>query len=77
MSSAVNMSKKVYKVEVDIPSCCGYGLCAAICPEVYKLDSNGIVYLENETVPDDLWEEAIEGAESCPAQVITVTAIDA
>ncbi|NHO66700.1 ferredoxin [Aestuariicella hydrocarbonica] len=71
------MSKKTYKVEVDIPSCCGYGLCAAICPQIYKLDSNGIVFLESDIVPDDLIEEAIEGAESCPAQVITVTAIEA
>lgn len=42
---------KLHKVIVDRSRCCGYGLCAAICPDVYKLDGDGIVYLESEHVP--------------------------
>lgn len=61
-----------YKVTADINSCCGYGLCAQMCPEIYKLDDAGIVYLETEIIPDALVETAKEGAECCPAQVLTV-----
>lgn len=77
MTSATDITKKIHKLEVDIPNCCGYGLCAAICPQIYKLDTNGIVYIETDTIPDDLLEDAIEGAESCPAQIITITTIEA
>ena len=36
------MTQKL-KVVIDKPACCGYGICAEICPDVYKLDENGIV----------------------------------
>lgn len=60
------------KVSVDVSLCCGYGLCAQMCPEIYKLDAGGIVYLETDTIPDELLEAATEGADCCPAQVITI-----
>lgn len=54
------------KVVIDKPACCGYGLCAEICPQVYKLDANGMVYVDDPLVPDGLEAEAQEGADSCP-----------
>ena len=39
-------NEKLHKVIVDRSRCCGYGLCAALCPDVYKLDGDGIVYLD-------------------------------
>jgi len=33
-----------YQVIADRSRCCGYGLCAAVWPEIYKLDDDGIVY---------------------------------
>ena len=51
------MSKRL-KVVIDKPACCGYGVCAEICPEVYKLDENGIVYLDDEIVPEGLESSA-------------------
>ena len=69
--------KKLHKVFADATMCCGYGLCAQMCPEIYKLDPNGIVYLETDTVPEELLEAAIEGAECCPAQALKVLAADA
>ena len=54
------------KVVIDKPACCGYGLCAEICPQVYKLDKHGMVYVDDEIVPAGLEAEAQEGADSCP-----------
>jgi len=63
---------KVHKVSAQLELCCGYGLCNQACPEIYKLNPDGTVYLETDTVPDDLLAAAIEGASCCPAQVLTV-----
>ena len=63
------------KVVVNKNACCAYGLCAEICPEVYKLDANGIAYVEEELVPEGLEELAREGAAACPQLAITVTEV--
>lgn len=68
---------KPHKVIIERSRCCGYGLCAAICPEVYKLDSNGIVYVENEFVPEGMEDAAREGAAACPAEALRVEAPEA
>lgn len=67
-------STKVHKVYADTSACCGYGLCAQMCPEIYKLNDQGIVYLETDTVPAELLDAAIEGADCCPATVLKVVA---
>jgi len=58
------------KVVVNKPACCGYGVCAEICAEVYLLDENGIVYVDNDIVPAGMEEQAREGAEACPQNAI-------
>ena len=58
------------RVVIDRPACCGYGLCAEICPEVYKLDAGGLVYVDDELVPVGLEDKAAEGAECCPQQAL-------
>lgn len=67
------MSK--FKVEIDKKACCAYGLCAEICPDVYKLDENGIVYVESELVPEGMEELAQEGADACPQMAIKMIEI--
>tara|TARA_R110002110_G_C13470525_1_gene720976 strand:- start:93494 stop:93715 length:222 start_codon:yes stop_codon:yes gene_type:complete len=62
----------VNKVYAEVELCCGYGLCNSVCPDIYKLNADGTVYLETDTVPDDLLAAAIEGADCCPAQVLKV-----
>ena len=47
---------QLHRVIIERSKCCGYGLCAALCPEVYNLDAGGIVYVDNELVPDELLE---------------------
>lgn len=58
------------KIIVKRNACCGYGICAEICPEVYKLDEGGIVYLENDIVPPELAARAKEGALACPQSAL-------
>jgi len=72
-----NMSSENARFEVvaDRGRCCGYGLCAAICPSVYKLDADGLVYLDSKIVPPELEEEAREGAAACPAEAIWLVEI--
>jgi ferredoxin len=58
----------------DRERCCGYGICVQLCPEVFKVDGDGLVYLESEIVPAGLEQEATEAAASCPAQALRVVA---
>lgn len=60
------------KVVIDKAACCGYGICAEICPEVYKLDANGIVHVEDEIVPEGLEDSARDGADACPQSALKV-----
>jgi len=57
---------------VDLAKCCGYTVCADICPEVYKLDEGGLAYVESELVPLEFLEKALEAALACPADAIYV-----
>jgi ferredoxin len=65
------MSERL-KVVIDRAACSGYGVCAEICPEVYKLDSNGMVYVDDEIVPEGHEEQAREGADACPQSALKV-----
>lgn len=65
------------KVIVKRNACCGYGICAEICPEVYKLDDGGIVYVENEIVPPELEASAKEGAAACPQSALATETVAA
>jgi ferredoxin len=58
----------------DRERCCGYGICTQLCPEVFKVDDSGLVYLDSEIVPAGLEEEATEAAASCPALALRVVA---
>jgi len=60
------------RVVVNRSACCGYGVCAEICPEIYGLDENGIVTLKTEWVPPGLEQKAREGAQACPQTALAV-----
>lgn len=60
------------KVVADRTACCGYGICAEICPEVYKLDDNGIVVIAVDFVPQGLEAKAREGAAACPQCALAI-----
>lgn len=67
-------TQQLHRIIIERSKCCGYGLCAAICPEVYKLDEGGIVYVDSDHVADALLESAREGALACPAEAIAIQA---
>lgn len=64
----------LHRVIVERSRCCGYGLCAALCPEVYKLDEGGIVFVDSELIPEEHLEAAREGAAACPAEALRIDA---
>lgn len=72
MSSPISL-----RVIVDRSRCCGYGLCAAICPQVYKLDAEGLVFVDSDLIPADLEESAREGAIACPAEALVIEPVAA
>lgn len=65
------------KAEADRGACCGYGVCAEICPEVFKLDEAGLVYIDDALIAPELVERAIEAVESCPQLAIRVVPAEA
>jgi ferredoxin len=74
-----------YKVLHYKSECIGCGACAAICPEFWEMDDEGISKLRNSISVDDHFELEItsesikamnqEAADACPAQVIKIHAV--
>jgi len=52
------------KVKVNKDACIGCGACAAICPDVFEIDDEGLSTVTNEEVPSDKVDEAKEAVES-------------
>ena len=58
-------------VTIDRGKCSGYGICADICPSVFKLDDDGFAFVEG-PAPSELEAEVREAASECPAEAIIV-----
>lgn len=58
---------------IEKDACIGCGNCPAICPEIYKMDDDGLAVTLNEHVPESLEESAQEAAESCPTEAIIIS----
>lgn len=57
---------------VDQDGCIGCELCVDICPEVFKMNDEGLAEAYINPVPEDAEESAQDAADSCPVAVITV-----
>lgn len=58
------------KANVDIELCIGCGLCEENCPEVFKLDDNGISQVIGDCEENiDCCQEATD---NCPTEAITI-----
>ena len=59
------------KVKIERDGCISCGLCAATCPEVFRIAADGLaeVYTSPSEETDD---EVREAAENCPVSVIRV-----
>ena len=60
------------KATIDRSGCIGCGLCADTCPEVFVMADDGIAEVIAQTVPAGAQDSAVEAAECCPVNVITV-----
>jgi len=58
--------------EIDREGCISCGLCADVCPEVFRIADDGKAEAYVDEVPKDSESEAVEAQEGCPVSVITV-----
>lgn len=78
-----------YKVKVDRDLCIGVGSCVAVAPKVFELDGEGKAITlkkdgtKNETSDfteyeniDDVPENILNSAKSCPVNAIVIMEID-
>ena len=66
--------------------CIGCGACAAICPEFWEMDDEGMAHLKESKKIDDHWERKIatedarsrnqEAVDVCPVSVIKLEEIE-
>lgn len=60
------------KAKVDRDACISCGLCESVCPEVFKLDDEGISTVIQDPVAKENEECAREAEADCPTDAIHV-----
>jgi ferredoxin len=60
------------KIRIDKAHCVGHARCAAIAPEIFQLDDDGYISVEEIDVPEGQEAIARRGARACPERIITV-----
>ncbi len=58
------------KVTVDTSTCVGCGLCEQVCPEVFKVEGDGIAHVKNLSYSGPNLQEAVQ---QCPVNAIKVS----
>lgn len=58
------------KVEVNRDTCIGCGACAAICPDVFELDDEGLSVAKKTKVEKEN-DEVLDAVDSCPTGAIS------
>lgn len=60
------------KASIDRDGCIGCELCSEICPDVFRMDDEGLAEVYVNPIPEDAEESAQEAADNCPVEAITV-----
>lgn len=60
------------KIRIDKQRCVGNARCWALAPDLYPLDDEGYIAVEEVEVPAGDEELARRGARSCPERVIEI-----
>jgi len=60
------------KIIIDQPKCAGHARCAAIAPDIFKLDDDGYIAVTEIDVQPGQEALARRGARACPERIITV-----
>ena len=58
------------KVTVDVSTCVGCGLCEQSCPDVFKVEGDGIAHVKSQVCAACNLQEV---ADSCPVNSIKVS----
>ena len=61
------------KAKVIDNLCIGCGACAALVPEEFDINDNGVAYAVNEEVKEENKELAKDAKEKCPTGAINIT----
>jgi len=60
------------KAAVDHDQCIGCGICESTCPQVFALGDDGLSCVIVEEFGEDLRDDVMEAADSCPTECIHV-----
>jgi ferredoxin len=60
------------KAVVEPGTCCGYGVCSEMCPDVFARGDDGLVSIAVPYVPAELAAQAREAAASCPQSALSI-----
>ena len=57
---------------IDREGCISCGLCAANCPEVFRMADDGLAEVHVKEIPKEEEDAAKEAEEDCPVNVISI-----
>lgn len=58
------------RFKVNEEACIGCGSCAAICPEVFDINDNGLAEVIVKEVDEKIIEDAVDAKDACPTEAI-------
>ena len=66
------MEKRMARVEVDYDVCESNALCEAMAPDVFELDDNDALQVEDPTVTDENRSRVEQAVASCPKSALRI-----
>jgi ferredoxin len=60
------------KIRINKAACVGNARCAAVSPELFRLNDEGYIAIEEINVPPGMEDLARRGARACPERIIVI-----